>query len=77
MADVDQQAIDRPGSEAGSVHSVYEACLFALLAVALGWLLRFALVAWVGEGLPPFSTFYPALVVAALLAGGGGGLSAC
>ena len=48
----------------------------AVLAVAGGLLLRLALTAWVGEGLPTYITFFPAVVVAALLAGRGPGLAA-
>jgi PAS domain S-box-containing protein len=48
----------------------------AVVAVAAGFLLRRALSAQVGEGLPPYITFYPAVIVAALLAGLGPGLLA-
>ncbi len=48
----------------------------AILAVAAGYLLRRVLTAYVGEELPTYITFYPAVVVAALLAGLGPGLLA-
>ncbi len=41
---------------------------FAVAAVLLGYLLRLALTVWVGPGLPPYITFYPAVMVVALLA---------
>ena len=41
----------------------------ALIAVAAGFFLRLALTPFVGEGLPTYITFYPAVVVAALLGG--------
>ena len=40
-----------------------------LVAVAMG--LRMALEAWVGEGLPPFITFYPAMMAVVVLTGFG------
>ena len=46
----------------------------AILAVAAGWLLRTAMTAWIGPGLPTFITFYPAVIVVALLSGPGPGL---
>ncbi len=49
---------------------------FAVVAVAAAFLLRRALSAQVGEGLPLYVTFYPAVIVAALLAGLGPGLLA-
>jgi len=48
----------------------------AVVAVAAGFLLRRALSAQVGEGLPTYVTFYPAVIVAALLVGLGPGLLA-
>lgn len=48
----------------------------AVVAVAAGFLLRAALSAQVGEGLPTYITFYPAVTAAALLAGLGPGLLA-
>ena len=48
----------------------------AVVAVAAGLLLRWAVTAQVGEGLPTYITFYPAVVVAALLAGLGPGFLA-
>ena len=51
---------------------------YALAAGAIGasYLLREALTAWVGPGLPIYITFYPAVMVAALLGGFGPGLLA-
>lgn len=46
----------------------------ALLAVGAGLLMRVALTAWVGPNLPPYLTYFPAVMVAALLAGLGPGL---
>lgn len=48
----------------------------AVIAVAAGLLLRWALVARVGEDLPTYITFYPAVVTTVLLAGLGPGLLA-
>ena len=48
----------------------------AVAAVGAGLLLRLALTAWVGTGLPTYITFYPAVMVVALLAGFGPGLVA-
>jgi PAS domain S-box-containing protein len=48
----------------------------AVLAVAAAMGLRLALETWVGPGLPPFITFFPAVMVVALLAGFGPGLMA-
>ena len=48
----------------------------AVTAVAAGFLLRRALTLQVGESLPTYITFYPAVMVAALLAGLGPGLVA-
>ncbi len=48
----------------------------AILAVALAFGMRLLLTAWVGPGLPPYITFYPAVMTAALLAGFGPGLAA-
>ena len=48
----------------------------AVTAVAVGFLLRKALTAYVGDELPTYVTFYPAVMVAALLAGLGPGLVA-
>ena len=45
-------------------------------AIGAGYLLRRALTAWVGPGLPTYITFYPAVTVAALLGGFGPGLLA-
>lgn len=45
-------------------------------AIGAGYLLREALTAWVGPGLPTYITFYPAVMVAALLGGFGPGLLA-
>lgn len=50
--------------------------IFALVVVAFGWVLRLALEAWVGEGLPVFITFYPAVMIVSLLGGWGPGLLA-
>ena len=41
----------------------------ATVAVGLGWVLRLGLTAWVGEGLPTYITFYPAVMIAALVGG--------
>ena len=49
---------------------------FAVAAVLLGYLLRWALTAWVGPGLPAYITFYPAVMAVALLGGFGPGLVA-
>ena len=46
------------------------------MAVALGFVLRLALTAWVGPGLPTYITFYPAVMAVALLEGIGPGLAA-
>jgi PAS domain S-box-containing protein len=48
----------------------------ALVAVGAALLLRLALMAWVGPGLPTYITFYPAVMVVALLGGLGPGLLA-
>ncbi len=48
----------------------------ALAAVGAGLLLRLALTAWVGSDLPPYITYYPVVMVAALLCGFGPGLLA-
>jgi PAS domain S-box-containing protein len=48
----------------------------ALAAVGAGLLLRLALTAWVGPGLPTYITFYPAVMAVALLGGLGPGLLA-
>src|ERR1035438_4892615 len=48
----------------------------ALAAVGAGLMLRLALTAWVGPGLPTYITFYPVVMVVALLAGLGPGLVA-
>jgi PAS domain S-box-containing protein len=50
--------------------------VLAVGAVAAGLLLRLALAAWVGPGLPTYITFYPPVMVAALLGGLGPGLLA-
>ena len=49
---------------------------FAVVAVAAGGLLRLALTAWVGPGLPTYITFYPSVMATALFAGLGPGLLA-
>jgi PAS domain S-box-containing protein len=51
-------------------------CGLALAVVAAAWGLRVILTAWVGPGLPPYLTFYPAIMISALLAGLGPGLLA-
>jgi len=48
----------------------------ALAAVGAGVLVRLALTAWVGPGLPTYITFYPAVMAVALLGGLGPGLVA-
>jgi PAS domain S-box-containing protein len=50
--------------------------VLAIAAVAVGLLLRSALSAQLGEELPAYIAFYPAVIVAALLAGLGPGLLA-
>jgi PAS domain S-box-containing protein len=50
--------------------------VLAVAAVAAGFLLRSALSAQLGEELPAYIAFYPAVIVAALLAGLGPGLLA-
>ncbi len=49
---------------------------FAVVIVAAALALRQALTAWVGPGLPPYITFYPAVAVVALMAGLGPALLA-
>lgn len=49
---------------------------FAVVAVLLSYMLRQALAVWVGPGLPPYITFYPAVMAVALLAGFGPGVLA-
>jgi two-component system sensor histidine kinase/response regulator len=46
----------------------------AVAALAFGWLLRLGLTAWVGEGLPTYITYYPAVMLVALGGGLGPGL---
>jgi two-component system, cell cycle sensor histidine kinase and response regulator CckA len=48
----------------------------AAAAAAAGFLLRMALEAWVGPGLPTYITFYPSVMIVALIAGIGPGLLA-
>ena len=48
----------------------------AIVAVAAGYVVRLGLEAWTGPGLPPFITFFPTVMVAALLGGIGPGLLA-
>jgi signal transduction histidine kinase len=48
----------------------------AVAAVAAAFLGRLALAAWFGPGLPPYLTFYPAVLTVALIAGIGPGLLA-
>ena len=48
----------------------------ALAAVVAGFGLHVALTAWIGPGLATYTTFYPAVMVAALLGGFGPGLLA-
>jgi two-component system, sensor histidine kinase and response regulator len=48
----------------------------AIVAVGLGWLLRLGLTAWLGEGMPTYITFYPAVMIASLAGGLGPGLLA-
>ena len=48
----------------------------AVAATGIGLLVRLALTAWVGPGLPTYITFYPAVMVVALLGGLGPGLVA-
>lgn len=43
--------------------------VLATVAVGLGWVLRLGLTAWLGEGLPTYITFYPAVMIAALVGG--------
>lgn len=80
MTDRDQQKTERaadplmPG--AGLLSSSFAGYLIALAAVLLSWLLRLGLTALFGDGLPTYTTFYPAVIVAALLGGWGPGLLA-
>ena len=67
-------AADLPGAAPPYPH--VEGYIVALLAVALGWLVRQLLTTAFGEGLPTYITFYPAVVVVALLGGRGPGLLA-
>ena len=46
----------------------------AVVTVAASYALRVGLEAWVGRGLPPYITFYPAVMITALLGGIGPGL---
>ena len=50
--------------------------LLAAVAVAAAFLLRLGLDRWVGEGIPPYLAFFPAVMAVALLAGFGPGLAA-
>ncbi len=61
-----QDSLRRPGLRYG----------LAVALVAASFLLRLALTACVGPGLPTYITFYPAVMVAALLGGLGPGLLA-
>ncbi|HSG22176.1 MAG TPA: PAS domain S-box protein, partial [Azonexus sp.] len=80
MTDRDQQKTNRaadavmPG--AGPLSSSFAGYLIALVAVLLSWLLRLGLTALFGDGLPTYTTFYPAVIVATLLGGWGPGLLA-
>ena len=59
--------------------AVWSACRqygFAIFAVVAAYVAREGFEAWVGQGLPLFVTFYPAVMVAALLGGVGAGLAA-
>ena len=49
--------------------SAVTSLLIASTSVATGWLLRLAITTWIGEGLPAYVTFYPAVTVAALAGG--------
>ena len=49
---------------------------FALVAVAVGLLLRLTITRWMGPGLPTYITFYPAVMLVALKSGFGPGLVA-
>jgi len=76
MTDGDQQAIDRPADTmwpgGGPGYSGFAEYATAVGAVAVAWLLHIILTAWIGDGLPPYITFFPALIVAALLGVGPG-----
>jgi signal transduction histidine kinase len=48
----------------------------AVLAVAIAFLMRLGSSAWAGPGLPPYVTFYPAVMTVAMVAGFGPGLLA-
>lgn len=80
MIDRGQQETDRaagaviPG--AGLLSSSFAGYFIALVAVLLSWLLRLGLTASFGEGLPTYTTFYPAVILAALLGGWAPGLFA-
>jgi len=62
--------------EDSPLHRPYLRFAFAALIVAAAILLRLAIVRLIGAELPPFITFYPAVMVAALLCGFGPGLLA-
>ena len=50
--------------------------LLAVVAVALGYLVRYAAESWVGPGLPVYITFYPAVITVMMLLGVGPGIFA-
>jgi PAS domain S-box-containing protein len=58
------------------IRGTWRGYALAAVAVGLGWLLRLVLTEWVGEGLPTYITFYPAVMIAALAGGLGPGLFA-
>ncbi|PKO94432.1 MAG: hypothetical protein CVU16_02845 [Betaproteobacteria bacterium HGW-Betaproteobacteria-10] len=70
------QPLDAGSATAAILPAGFAGYALAVVAVALSWLLRLALTAWVGEGLPLFITFYPALMLATLFRGRGPGLLA-
>src|ERR1039457_281613 len=50
-------------------------CLAAVV-VTLGYLLRYTLESWIGHGLPPYITFYPAVILVMMFLGFGPGIFA-
>ena len=60
----------------GEARSALWQYVLAAAFVGVAYLGRIGLEAWVGQGLPLFVTFYPAIMLAALLGGVGPGLAA-
>jgi PAS domain-containing protein len=65
-----------PGISKGVIDKPFARYALAVVAVAAALLLRYALVQGLGLALPPFATFYPAIIIVAVLAGFGPGLLA-